>query len=170
MCTRYMIQWLKVKISLQIQNYYKYQLIYLEVSSFWIYDRTREFYDLKVTNLLNLCDLTWLQTSATKSPMLYFIFSLNIITFILFSPALFVTGTFFLKRSLGPLPLRYLGVWFTDNPICILVLHRQPVQGVAPLPCGANFQFQFQLLFVALVAQFCCTFSLFLLLTEPSIT
>jgi len=44
-----------------------------------------------------------------------------------FSPALFVTGTFFLKRSLGPLPLRYSGVWFTDNPICILVLHRQPV-------------------------------------------
>ena len=127
MGTRYMIQWLKVKISLQIQNYYKYQLIYLEVSSFWIYDRTREFYDFKVTNLLNLCDLTWLQTSATKSPMLYFIFSLNIITFILFSPALFVTGTFFLKRSLGPLPLRYSGVWFTDNPICILVLHRQPV-------------------------------------------
>ena len=50
-----------------------------------------------------------------------------IITFILVSPALFVTGTFFLKRSLGPLRLRYLGVWFTDNPICILVLHRQPV-------------------------------------------
>jgi len=27
-----------------------------------------------------------------------------------FFPALFVTGTFFLKRSLGPLPLRYSGV------------------------------------------------------------
>jgi len=34
--------------------------------------------------------------------------------------------TFFLKRSSGTLPLRYSGV-FVDNPICILVLHRQLV-------------------------------------------
>ena len=32
-----------------------------------------------------------------------------------------------LKWSLGPLLLRYSGVWFTDNPNCILVFHRQPV-------------------------------------------
>jgi len=42
-----------------------------------------------------------------------------------FSPALFVTGTFFLKRSSGSLPLSFLGVLFRVNPIYILVLHRQ---------------------------------------------
>jgi len=34
-----------------------------------------------------------------------------------FSPALFVTGTFFLKRSSGPLPLKYSGVWLWLLPL-----------------------------------------------------
>jgi len=75
-----------------------------------------------------------------------------------------VTGTFFLKRSSGPLPLRYLGVWFTDNPICFLVVHRQSVQGVAPLPRGATFQLHFVALVAPLVC-FCCS-----LHSTPSIT
>jgi len=57
-----------------------------------------------------------------------------------FSLTLFVTGTFFLKRSSGSLPLRYSGVWFTDNPICILVLHNNWCRELRPY----QFQFQFQ--------------------------
>jgi len=52
--------------------------------------------------------------------------SCDILSPLFFSPALFATGTFFLKRSSGPLPLRYSGVWFIW-PYCILVLRRQSV-------------------------------------------
>jgi len=55
--------------------------------------------------------------------------------FILFSPALFVTGTFFLKRSSGPLPFMYSGVnsWTTQSVSWYFTDNRCR-EGVVPLP------------------------------------
>jgi len=80
-----------------------------------------------------------------------------------FFPALFMTRTFFLKQSSGPFPLRYSGVWFMNNPICILVLHRNRCRESRPY--HEDWRATFQLLFVAPLVCFCRS-----LHSTPSIT
>ena len=104
----------------------------------------------------------WLTTSHRHHVTITFILSLP--------PALFVTGTFSLKRSSGPLPLRYSGVWFritqsvswysTDN----CCRESRPYHE-KPLFSFSCFLLLSLLSFVAPLVCFCCS-----LHSRPSIT